>query len=170
MNQCPIKQGRVHDIYQSRILLNCVVPENIHNPLPPTPQRVFSSLTPHFRLVETTYLITLHTYLYYYIIQLSKRNSGKYLNANLHDVLVCCRCNFHLVCVTWELFINVIRHVWSLEVTSFISGNHKLSRNMFFKTAVCQMSLKFVFHQEYFNKVKCFVSAVCKWFIVNFMP
>ena len=31
--------------------------------------------------------------------------------------------------------------VWGPEVTSFISGNHKPSHNMFFKTAVCQMSL-----------------------------
>ena len=52
-----------------------------------------------------------------------------------------------------RLFINIIFHVWSLEVTSLISGNHKSPRNLFFKTAVCQISLKFVFHEEYFDKV-----------------
>ena len=38
-------------------------------------------------------------------------------------------------------------------MTSLISGNHKSPCNLFFKTAVCQISLKFVFHQEYFDKV-----------------
>ena len=33
-------------------------------------------------------------------------------------------------------------------MTSLISGNHKSPRNLFFKTAVCQISLKFVFHQN----------------------
>ena len=43
--------------------------------------------------------------------------------------------------------------VYNLEVTSLISGNHNSSRNMFFKTAVCHISLTFAFHQEYFDKV-----------------
>ena len=48
------------------------------------------------------------------------------------------------------------------ELTSLISGNHKPSRNMFFSTPVYQMSLRFIFHQEHFNKVLRFVSLVCK--------
>ena len=31
-----------------------------------------------------------------YLLFLSQRNSGKYLNANLHDIFVCCGCNFYL--------------------------------------------------------------------------
>ena len=30
-----------------------------------------------------------------FLFLLSKRNSGKYLYANLHDIFVCCRCNFY---------------------------------------------------------------------------
>ena len=48
------------------------------------------------------------------------------------------------------------------ELTSLICGNHKPSRNMFFSTPVYQMSLRFVFHQEHFNKVIRFLSVVCK--------
>ena len=53
-------------------------------------------------------------------------------------------------------------------MTSLISGNHKPSCNMFFKTAVCQMLLKFVFHREYFNKVIHFICSL--QMIVNFTP
>ena len=61
-----------------------------------------------------------------------------------------------------ELSVYVIFRVCCREMTSLISGNHKPSRNMFFSTPVYQMSLRFVFHQEHFNKVIRFVSVVCK--------
>ena len=49
------------------------------------------------------------------------------------------------------------------ELTSLISGNHKPSRKMFFfQTSVYKMSLRFILHQEHFNKVIRFVSVVCK--------
>ena len=56
----------------------------------------------------------------------------------------------------------IIFRVCCREMTSLISGNHKPSRNMFFPTPVYQMSLRFVFHQEHFNKVIHFFSVVCK--------
>ena len=61
-----------------------------------------------------------------------------------------------------EPSVYIIFRVCCREMTSLISGNHKLSRNMFFSTPVYQMSLRFVFHQEHFNKVIRFVSVVCK--------
>ena len=60
-----------------------------------------------------------------------------------------------------ELSVHVIFRVGCREMALLISGNHKPSRNMFFSTPVYQMSLRFVFHQEHFNKVICFVSVVC---------
>ena len=73
-------------------------------------------------------------------------------------------------CVTGVIFIYsrvepsvyIIFRVCCREMTSLISGNHKLSRNLFFPTPVYQMSLRFVFHQEHFNKVIRFGSVVCK--------
>ena len=61
-----------------------------------------------------------------------------------------------------ELSVCVIFRVCCREMTSLISGNHKPSRNMFFSTPVYQMSLRFVFHREHFNKVIRFVSVVCE--------
>ena len=61
-----------------------------------------------------------------------------------------------------EPSVYIIFHVCCHEMTSLISGNHKPSCNMFFPTPVYQMSLRFVFHQEHFNKVIRFVSVVCK--------
>ena len=54
------------------------------------------------------------------------------------------------------------------ELTRF-SGNH-ISRHApcFFSTPVYQISLRFVFHQEYFNKVVRFVSVVGKWQYIVF--
>ena len=61
-----------------------------------------------------------------------------------------------------EPSVYIIFRACCCEMTSLISGNHKPSRNMFFPTPGCQMSLRFVFHQEHFNKVIPFVSVVCK--------
>ena len=61
-----------------------------------------------------------------------------------------------------EPSVYIIFRVCCREMTSLISGNHKPSRNMFFSTPVYQMSLRFIFHQEHFNKVIRFVSVVCK--------
>ena len=61
-----------------------------------------------------------------------------------------------------EPSVYIIIRVCCLELTSLISGNHKLSCKMFFSTPVYQMSLRFVFHQEHLNKVLRFVSVVCK--------
>ena len=59
-----------------------------------------------------------------------------------------------------EPCVYIIFRLFCRELTSFISGNHKPSRNMFFSTPDYQMSLRFVFHQEHFNKVIRFVSVV----------
>ena len=61
-----------------------------------------------------------------------------------------------------EPSVYIIFRVCCCEMTSLINGNHKPLCNMFFPTPVYQMSLRFVFHQEHFNKVIRFVSVVCK--------
>ena len=61
-----------------------------------------------------------------------------------------------------ELSVYVIFLVCCRKMTSLISGNQRPSRNMFFSTPVYQMSLRFAFLQEHFNKVIRFVSVVCK--------
>ena len=61
-----------------------------------------------------------------------------------------------------EPSVYIIFRVCCREMTSLISGNRKPSRSMFFSTPVYQMSLRFIFHQEHFNKVIRFVSVVCK--------
>ena len=61
-----------------------------------------------------------------------------------------------------EPSVYIIFRVCCREMTSLISGNHKPSCSMFFSTSVYQMSVRFIFHQEHFNKVIRFVSVVCK--------
>ena len=118
----------------------------------------FVTLSKFFNLctVETRYRITLYAQAMllrhsYFCCQSGTRENNSMLISTIF--LYVAGVIFILYYVWTVLFINIIFRVWSLEVTSLISGNHKSSRNMFFKTAVCQISLTFAFHQEYFDKV-----------------